>query len=105
MIEVYEPNSGSSLMVDYTNLTKQQLKMVFSKNNIRDIGGQRNYYETELNRKEKVKEEQESLGIGKDYSITAGMLFVKSDTNFTKKQLKNIICKMYGVEKISDIKD
>ena len=105
MVEVYEPNSGSSLMVDYTNLTKQQLKMVFSKNNIRDIGGQRNYYETELNRLEEVKDEIESLEKGKCYSITAGNLYVKRNTKFTKQQLKNIVCKMYGVAKLSDIKD
>lgn len=103
MVEVYEPNSGSILRVDYKNLTKNQLKMVFSNSNIRDIPAQRNFYENEMSRLENTIDELETLERGTSYSITRGKLHVKRNTHFTKNQLKKILCRMYGVENFADI--
>lgn len=105
MIDVYEPADNSTRKVHYKNLEKWQWKMVFSNNNIRDIGGQRNYYEHENSRIESNIEELESLERGTSYTITRGKLHVKRNTHFTKNQLKNILCRMYGVERLSEIAD
>ena len=103
MVDVYEPADGTMRKVHYKELTKQQLKMVFSNCNIRDIGGQRNYYENEISRLENTIDELETLERGTSYSITRGKLHVKRNTHFTKNQLKKILCRMYGVENFADI--
>lgn len=103
MVDVYEPNSNDMRKVHYKNLDKHQLKMVFTNNNIRDIPAQRNYYEHEMSRLENTLDELENLERGNSYSITRGKLHVKRNTHFTKNQLKNILCRMYGVENFSDI--
>ena len=103
MLDVYEPNSGSVLKVHYKELDKEQMKMVFSNDNIRDIGGQRNYYEQRLSSLKEREKKVDNLINEPRHDFTRKGIYFKRNQFFSWKELKEILCKRYGVENIKDI--
>lgn len=105
MLDVYEPNSNpnDSRKVHYKELDKEQMKMVFSNDNIRDIGGQRNYYERKLSSLEDKRKQLDNLINEPRYDFTRKGIYFKRNQFFSWKELKEILCKKYGVENIKDI--